>query len=70
MNFRPDQNKRAEYWAYANGKRRGKYPTKLDAMEALILDPAAEMSIYEIWLDSQGRVLTEPICVYGDELRG
>ena len=58
-----------QYWAYARGKCRGKYPTQLDAMEALILDPAADMSIYEIWLDSKGRVLTEPILIFGEERR-
>ena len=60
---------RAEYWAYARGVRRGKYPTKLDAMEALIHDPAPDMSIYEVWLDDEGRVKTEPILVFGDERR-
>tara|TARA_R100000734_G_C3318438_1_gene112593 strand:- start:4435 stop:4632 length:198 start_codon:yes stop_codon:yes gene_type:complete len=59
----------AWYWAYADGKRRGKYPTQLDAMEALIMDPTPHMSIYEIWIDKQGRVLTEPILIFGDERR-
>lgn len=61
--------KTTEYWAFAAGKRRGRFTTELDAMEALILDPHPLMSIYTVVLDARGNVLEEPKLHWGAELR-
>ena len=60
---------REEYWTYSAGQQRGKYPTLLDALEALLGYWAADSSIYLVTLNDSGNVVKEPELVHGVERR-